>query len=214
MSVLSRSEILAQLAAGSLVVSPTIDSKVEINRASMDLRLGTTAAIVRGSDLSHVDPKGYIAKDGSEKHLRERGRRRKLERLSVPFGSPLMLHVGNLILVNTFEWVKLPNDLSGVVTARSSWAREGLSIATATLIEPCYNGVITLELANLGQIPIALYPGLRIAQIAFHTVQGGGEIKPCGDDPRKQFNLAFEPTAGDITKDDERFLRGPKEASK
>lgn len=44
--------------------------------------------------------------------------------------------------------------------------REGLNIATATIINPEYHGIITLELANFGAIPIEIYPGLRIAQIA------------------------------------------------
>jgi dCTP deaminase len=101
----------------------------------------------------------------------------------------------SLALVPTLEWLKLPPDLLGTVTARSTWAREGLSIATATLIEPGYQGIVTLELANLGQIPLALYPGLPIAQIAF-ALTDGNTVRP----NRSQFDLSFEPTQGTILK--------------
>jgi dCTP deaminase len=97
--------------------------------------------------------------------------------------------------------------LVGTVTARSTWAREGLSIATAILIEPGYQGIVTLELSNMGQIPIALYPGLEIAQIAFNQV--------IGDTTRfktSQFDLSFEPRQGTIPKESEYpFLPDPPE---
>jgi dCTP deaminase len=92
--------------------------------------------------------------------------------------------------------------MKGVVTARSSWAREGLNIASANFINPNYNGIITLELANFGQIPMAIYPGMRIAQIAFYEVD-----KSIADDGKEsQFTMSFEPTAGKITSGDEVFL--------
>jgi dCTP deaminase len=198
--------MLVRIAAGELVISPIIDSKTQIGSASIDLRLGTTAALIRGSDLSHVDPKEYVAADDAAgDYVLEQGKRRKLEHVSVPFGHPFMLHAGNLILVPTLEWVKLPNDLIGVVTARSSWAREGLSIATATFINPCYKGIITLELANFGQIPVVLYPGMRLAQIALHQVDPEF-AEPCDLAPASQFNLSYEPEPGDITKGDRPFI--------
>jgi dCTP deaminase len=92
----------------------------------------------------------------------------------------------------------------GSVTARSTWAREGLNIATATLIEPNYEGIVTLELANFGQIPITLYPGLRIAQIAFAEVKG--ETRRVDD---SQFKLSFEPKQGEIAKNDGAFIPRP-----
>jgi dCTP deaminase len=100
--------------------------------------------------------------------------------------------------VPTLEWLKLPPNLIGSVTARSTWAREGLSIATATLIEPSYQGIVTLELSNLGQIPLALYPGLCIAQITFAFVDGETR-RP----NRSQYDLSFEPRQGTIAKQDD-----------
>ena len=204
MSVLSRREVLARIASRDLVISPLI-AETQIGPASVDLRLGTTAALIRGSDLSHVDPQRYIAQSGSPDFTLEQGRRRKLEHVSVPFGHPLMLHAGNLILVPTLEWVRLPRDLTGIVTARSSWAREGLSIATATFINPCYKGIITPELANLGQIPIVLYPGMRLAQLALHQIDPDAAAQ-CEEMSASQFEMSFQPGSGDITKQDESFI--------
>jgi dCTP deaminase len=65
-------------------------------------------------------------------------------------------------------------------------------------VEPGYNGIVTLELANLGQIPLALYPGLRLAQIAFLEV-AGDTIRPAPG----QFGLSFEPRQGTIAKNDD-----------
>jgi dCTP deaminase len=204
MSVLAQEEVLERLSSGDLVVSPILD-KTQIGRVSIDLRLGTVACMVRGSDVPVVDPKDYVAAAAAGGHAGEQSRRRKLDRISVPFGSALTLHAGSLILASTFEWVKLPFDLQGLVTARSSWAREGLSIATATFINPCYSGIITLELENFGQTPIVIYPGMRLAQLALYQIDPNRAL-PCAPDARGQFDLSFEPTAGDITKGDLPFI--------
>lgn len=204
MTVLCAETIRDLLNKRELVISPIL-SKVQIQEVSVDLRMGTTAHVVRSSGLSHVDPRDYLLQESSgHEHNREQGRRQKLERHEVPFGEPLVLHPGTLALVPTIEWVKLPHDLKGLVTARSSWAREGLSIATATFISPNYIGIITLELSNLGRVPIAIYPGSRIAQIAFHRV--GKSENSIGPKKAGQFHMSFEPSIGKITKDDEPFI--------
>lgn len=156
----------------------------------------------RARGLSHVDPRRHSA--NSTEHEIEEGRRQKLERHEIPFDEEFLLHPGMLALVPTLEWIVLPQDIQGVVTARSSWAREGLNIATATFIGPGYCGIITLELSNLGQIPIALFPGMRIAQIAFLEIGKKYDKNP----KRSQFSLSFEPQAGDISRDDDAFIFG------
>ena len=64
-------------------------------------------------------------------------------------------------------------DLSAYVVGRSSWGRDGLIIATATGVHPGYSGIITLEISNVGEIPIYLYPGLSIAQLFIQEVTPG-----------------------------------------
>jgi dCTP deaminase len=203
MTVLGRSELIRELRDQNLVVSPLLSYR-QIGAASIDLRMGNVVLMVRARGSSHVDPAALVAKK-SKKHSQniELHRQQKHERYEIPFDEKFLLHPGSLALVPTLEWLKIPSDLMGTVTARSSWAREGLNIATATLIEPNYEGIATLELANLGQIPISLYPGLRIAQIAFVRVKGRTK-RP--DTNRAQFSLSFEPRQGNIAQYDEPFI--------
>lgn len=203
MSALVKSSILSSIAKKQLAVSPIL-SAGQIGASSIDLRLGNVFLMVRARGLSDVDPVRFANTDGtSGDHAFEQAKRQKHERYEAPFGEKFLLHPGMLALVPTLEWIKLPANLQGIVTARSSWAREGLSIATASLIHPGYKGVITLELANLGQIPLTLYPGLRIAQIAFYSLTKNAQEK----DMTSRFNMAFEPVEGDVARGDEQFLK-------
>jgi len=204
MTVLGRSELLKRLQGENPIISPILSDR-QIGASSVDLRMGNLALMVRARGSSHVDP--AAAKSATTLHEIEIDRQQKHERYEIPFGNRLLLHPGSLALVPTLEWLKLPDDLMGTVTARSTWAREGLSIATATLIEPNYEGIATLELSNLGQIPIALYPGLRIAQIAFAKTEGQTR-RDARNEP--QFHLSFEPEQGNIAKHDEKFIPKPR----
>ena len=180
--------------------------------------MGNVVLMARARGTSHVEPTG-LAPGAEGRRRGELERRQKHERYELTFHMKLLLHPGALALVPTLEWVKLPRNVMGMVTARSTWAREGLSIATATLVEPGYEGIVTLELANLGQVPIALYPGLELAQIAFarmsvdEPVEG---VDPCGtgrpDVP--QFNGSFEPSQGRLAKQSElAFIPKPQAAT-
>lgn len=198
MAILGREELVGRIRNGDLVVSPLL-SKAQIGASSIDLRMGNVALMVRARGSSHVDPAALKAATLRGKaHDIEMHQQQKHERYEIPFKTRFLLHPNSLALVPTFEWLRLPSDILGTVTARSTWAREGLSIATATLIEPRYQGIVTLELSNLGQIPMALYPGLRIAQIAFSGVEGDTR-RP--DQP--EFEMSFEPRQGTIAKKDD-----------
>lgn len=202
MSALSSYAIADRLKSGDLVVSPLL-SKDQLGKSSIDLRMGTVVMVARAGLQSHVEPTAYLRVHHEDNHESIRNSKQKHDRFDVPFQKSFLLHPGTLALVPTLEWVKIPNDVQGVVTARSSWAREGLNIATATIINPCYRGIITLELANFGQIPIMLYPGLRLAQIAFYELDQKIAVNPTDKD---QFDLDFEPKAGNIAKHDHFFL--------
>lgn len=158
MSTLTKERIIERLAAGldnSLIVTPLI-SRQQIGDASIDLRLGNQFIVFRTQALRAYDPYG------SDPDIRS-----LQERQIVRYDREFVLHPGMLTLAATFEYVRMPNDLEGQVEGRSSWARLGLQIATATTVEPGFKGVITLELSNVGTIPLVLRPGVRIAQIIF-----------------------------------------------
>lgn len=201
MSALSRSAILQKIHLRELVVSPILTDE-QVGPSSIDLRMGTVVLMARAGSQSHVDPAAYL--DQNTHHGMEE-KKQKHDRFVVPFRESFLLHPGTLALVPTLEWIAMPLDLQGIVTARSSWAREGLNIATATIINPNYRGIVTLELANFGEIPIRLYPGLRLAQLAIYELE---QFKPSEDKSisKGQFDLAFEPKPGNIIKQDQKFL--------
>lgn len=203
MTTLSNRELQKSMEDGALVISPILHPN-QVGPASVDIRLGNVAMVVRNSNLTHLSPLDYRQDNSDVIDVHHR----KLERVDLPFFEQLIVHPGALILAPSFEWFSLPANLRGIVTARSTWAREGLNIATATFINPGYAGIITLELTNLGQIPISIYPGQRIAQIALQRMTDD-EVEATGDGGRKyasQFAQSFEPTPGNIASLDEPFL--------
>ena len=95
----------------------------------------------------------------------------------VPFGKNFVLHPGRFVLGVTLEWLTLPRTLSGYVSGKSSLGRHGLVIETAAGLHPGFSGCLTLELANVGEVPVAISPGMEICQIFLHQV----EHHDCGD---------------------------------
>lgn len=87
---------------------------------------------------------------------------------------------GDFILGTTIERVEIAADLVAQVGGKSSMARLGIAIhVTAGFIDPGFRGQITLEIKNLGILPVRLYPGMKIAQIAFEEMTTPSE-KPYG----------------------------------
>lgn len=94
----------------------------------------------------------------------------------VPFGKKFVLHPGRFVLGATLEWLQLPAGLSGYVTGKSSLGRHGLVIETAAGIHPHFSGCLTLELANMGEVPLAIYPGMSVCQIFLHRTAAGSSV--------------------------------------
>ena len=162
MSILTEDRIKKRLKGpkNRLVVTPILSPK-QISGSSIDVRLGNQFIVFRMHMLGVFKP--YNTSPGDLRKMQERQ--------IVRFGHPFVLHPGMLALGSTFEYLSMPPDLSCYVEGRSSWARLGLQIATATVVEPCFKGTPTLELSNVGTIPIELYPGVRIAQLIFHDAE-------------------------------------------
>ena len=139
-----------------LVVTPILSRK-QIGDASIDVRLGNQFIVFRMHTFGVFQP---YETPLAQLHIMQ-------ERHVVTFGSEFVLHPGMLALGSTFEYISMPHNLEAQVEGRSSWARVGLQIATASSVEPGFKGVLTLELSNVGTIPIELYPGVRIAQLFF-----------------------------------------------
>lgn len=113
--------------------------------------------------LAHRFPIGF--NDGAETA-------RYQERVVKPYGRPFVLHPRQLVIGSTLEYVQLPRGLMCYVIGKSGWGRMGLVIATATKVDPGYQGCIALEIINEGEVPVVLYPGLPIAQLVLHQTSG------------------------------------------
>jgi dCTP deaminase len=75
------------------------------------------------------------------------------------------------VLGITHERVRLPDDVVGRLEGKSSLGRLGLLIhSTAGFVDPGWNGRLTLELANILNLPITLYAGMLVAQISFQQL--------------------------------------------
>src|SRR4051794_17509312 len=127
MTILGRSELINRLVREELIVSPLLSAD-QLGAASIDLRMGNVVLMVRARGSSHVDPELVKSTTLSgTRHGIAADRHQKHERYEIPFRAKFLLHPGSLALVPTLEWLKLPSNLLGTVTARSTWAREGLS---------------------------------------------------------------------------------------
>ena len=98
-----------------------------------------------------------------------------------PYGredSNLVVQPHHSVLASTMEYIKLPADISGEILTKSSWARVFVSIASAPWIHPFYRGCLTLEVTNLGNVPVALPVGKPIAQLVFMKLEGEVDLEP------------------------------------
>ena len=170
-----------------LIITPILDWRRQLDpdAASIDVRLGQKFVIPKRTKVSHLD------------HLdAEHDRRIELykDETFVPIGDFFVFHPRQFVLGETLEWIHLPVDLSAYVVGRSSWGRDGLIIATATGIHPAYSGIITLEISNVGEIPVYLYPGITIAQLFIQEVtpgvKGHGASSFRGSDKPRSENAA------------------------
>jgi dCTP deaminase len=90
----------------------------------------------------------------------------------VPKGSAFQLNPGAFVLGSTFETIALGANIAARVEGKSSLGRLGLLVhSTAGFVDPGFEGQITLELSNLGTMPIILYPGMKISQLCFFRLQ-------------------------------------------
>jgi dCTP deaminase len=150
----------AESVSDPLIITPepSIDKLKTSGSASIDLTLGTWFVALRGTRMSLLRITNNAQDPPHEFQL--------TKTYHVPFGDEFVLHPKSFVLGVTLEWVRLPKDIVG----RSSWCRRGLIIATASGVHPGFTGCLTLEISNVGEIPIALMPGMAVCQLFIHQV--------------------------------------------
>lgn len=151
-------QILEAIEAGDLVVEPADGTLARIQPASLDVRLGHSFQVARRG-FEPIDLKADCSANW--------------ERVTVERGEKFVLGPGEFVLAATLESIGLGDNLVARVEGLSSLGRQGLLIhATAGFIDPGWPlAPITLEISNLRSVPMWLYPGMRVAQLAFSKVE-------------------------------------------
>jgi dCTP deaminase len=150
--LLSDRDIIAELDQRRVQLEPFDRSMVQ--PSSIDVRLDRWFRVFENHKYPHIDP----AEDQPE-----------LTRLVEPDREePFILHPGEFVLGSTYEQVTLPDDIAARLEGKSSLGRLGLlTHSTAGFIDPGFSGHVTLELANVANLPIKLWPGMKIGQLCF-----------------------------------------------
>jgi dCTP deaminase len=89
---------------------------------------------------------------------------------------PFVLHPGEFVLGSTYEVITLPDDIAGRLEGKSSLGRLGLlTHSTAGFIDPGFSGHVTLELSNVANLPITLWPGMKVGQLCLFRLSSPAE---------------------------------------
>ncbi|AUG48063.1 dCTP deaminase [Haloarcula taiwanensis] len=189
--ILSDADILRRLEQGDLVVEPLDDPDIQIQPASVDLRLGREFLEFQHANIPCIHP-------NSEDEVAD-----YVEETIIEEGGEFILHPGDFVLGTTHERVAIPDDLIAHVEGRSSLGRLAIVVhATAGLCDPGYEGQITLELSNLGTAPVALTPGMRISQLTFTELKTPAD-RPYGAERGSKYQGQSGPQASKIQGDRE-----------
>ena len=150
--VLSDRTIRRLIAEGRIGIDP-YDPEL-MQPSSLDVRVDRLFRVFRNSRYPYIDVK--------------REQEELTELVEVADDEPFILHPGEFVLGSTLEVVTLPDDLVARLEGKSSLGRLGLLIhSTAGFIDPGFGGHVTLELSNVANLPITIYPGMKIGQLSF-----------------------------------------------
>ncbi len=158
--LLSDRDILAEIDKGRVQLEPFDAAMVQ--PSSIDVRLDRLFRVFENHKYGHIDP----AEEQDD-----------LTRQVEPDGDePFILHPGEFVLGSTYEGVTLPDDVAARLEGKSSLGRLGLlTHSTAGFIDPGFSGHVTLELANVANLPIKLWPGMKIGQLCFFRLSSAAE---------------------------------------
>ncbi|MEN9325192.1 MAG: hypothetical protein RL414_946 [Actinomycetota bacterium] len=158
--LLSDRDIRAELNAGRVKVEP-FDEKM-VQPSSVDVRLDRFFRVFENHKYESIDPSIEQAELTRE--------------VAVAPDEFFILHPGEFVLASTYEVVTLPDDIAGRLEGKSSLGRLGLlTHSTAGFIDPGFSGHITLELSNVANLPVKLFPGMKIGQLCLIKLSSPAE---------------------------------------
>jgi len=158
--LLSDRDIRAEIASGRVGCEPFTESMIQ--PSSVDVRLDKFFRVFENHKYSVIDPSIEQA---------------ELTREVITEGDePFILHPGEFVLASTYEVITLPDDIAGRLEGKSSLGRLGLlTHSTAGFIDPGFSGHITLELSNVANLPVKLFPGMKIGQLCLIKLSSPAE---------------------------------------
>jgi dCTP deaminase len=158
--ILSDRDLKIELESGRVVVDPLGANAIQ--PSSIDLRIGRHFRIFANTRYPYIDVRKPM--EGLT------------ELVEVTGEEPFILHPGEFVLGTTLERVAIPDDLVGRLEGKSSLGRLGLLIhSTAGFVDAGFAGNLTLELSNVANLPITLYPGMKIGQISLFRMSSPAE---------------------------------------
>jgi dCTP deaminase len=173
---------------------PEVDLDLQLGPSSLDLRLGYEFGVLKTRKVKAIDTqsmKDYSEIKESRKATPEEG---------------MVVHPGEFLLGTTLETLKVPSNLVARIEGRSSYARLGLiPHAAAGFVDPGFEGQITLEIQNLGNVPITIYPEDRICQVVFETMTSEAE-NPYGEKTDSKYMGQEGATGSRLDEEDRRNL--------
>lgn len=187
---LSVNEILARLRKSDLMIEPEPD-EIQLGAFTVDCRLGTQFRYFPSAELFHNDAFDPIKADSTDRHFPSS------PLVTVEFAECIVIKAHSALLAVTLELIQTPSDLATFILPRPAWERLGLTIVPS-IVHPGFKGKLALSLHNLGNIPLALYPGIRIIQLAFAEIQS-----VAGNKYEHKYSFVTEPQFGRIYLDHE-----------
>ena len=158
--LLSDRDLRVEIKAGRVRVEPFDEGMIQ--PSSIDVRLDRFFRVFENHKYSVIDPsveQGELTRE-----------------VEVGASEFFILHPGEFVFASTYEVITLPDDIAGRLEGKSSLGRLGLlTHSTAGFIDPGFSGHITLELSNVANLPVKLFPGMKIGQLCLIKLTSAAE---------------------------------------
>jgi dCTP deaminase len=178
--ILSDADIRREIAGGRIEIDPFDETCVQ--PSSVDLHVDAQFRVFANSRYPYIDVRTPMPD--------------LTELVEVAEDEPFILHPGEFVLGSTRERVRLPDDLVARLEGKSSLGRLGLLIhSTAGYVDPGWDGYLTLELSNVANLPITIYPGMKIGQISFFRLSTPADVPYGSTGTRSKYQGQRGPTA-------------------
>lgn len=184
--ILTDTTLRKEIADGRLQIDPFTEANIQ--PSSIDLILGNQFRVFKNIHKAYLDVKEPVDE--------------MMELVTIPEGEPAVIHPGEFVLGTTVERIGIPADMVGILEGRSSLGRIGIIVhSTAGYFDPGWDGEATLEISNLGRVPVRLYPGMRIAQMVFYRATEPATVPYGSEKSNNKYKRQVGPTVSRVHED-------------